>query len=280
MTWRPESRSKQVCHVHGEYKPFNPPPHAVCGIDKGEYDALFFMRNLRGRLVQAESSDDKVWVASSIDPKTQSLVTIVFNDAWADRDINLSIGAPSGASFDGGTVGRLTWKDEDGTTDGTAEETVKASGNTYAFKETLKPSRAVCVSLKLKGKLPDTPEVTRTQIFAGDKARDNAGILFTIKPGATQDLPIALPGDAASAKRAWLRVVLERVGLHDGWAQVGGQKTDLPPAYTPCNSSCVKMIEIDPKTLKGVKSLTFGATPADQGGNGYLLCAASIILEK
>lgn len=273
-------RNNKVVHVAGEFIVKEMPPYRKAGIDKGEWDALYFMRNLRGRLLSVDSSDDKIWTAASIDEANNQLTVLVYNDDTRARTVKKAIAAPAGTTFKGGFQGFLEWEDDNGTTNGMREEVLTVSGKAFAGEVTLAPFRAVTYTLKLDGTVAADPNLYRVQTFAGDKDRDNAGILFDLKAGDTARLPIALPSDAAASKRAWLRVVLERCDADDGSVVIGGQTIALPAAYTPCNSSFVRDVEIDPAILQGVKELEVVANPSASGGNGFLLCMASIITEK
>ena len=66
------------------------------------------------------------------------------------------------------------------------------------------------------------------------------GVKGGLEAGKTVTIPIALPKGAAAASRAWLRVVLERCGLNDGWVEVGGKRHELPEAYSHPTAAAVR----------------------------------------
>lgn len=259
-------------------------PWGKAGIDKGEYLCLKFLHDLRGRLVQATSSDDSVWVVSSIDDVTGQLVTVVFNDGPDARDVSLTIAPPEGTSLGGGSV-KLLDHNNKGEVD-LRETAVKAGkgvdvdgvkltpadeNGQVAASLTVKPSHAVAIGLKLAGDVPAKPDLVRTQYYCH-------GVLKTLKPGDTATLKLK-DFDAKGANRAWLRLVVEHVGHGEGWVEVGGKRFAIPAAHTPCNSPYIRQIEIDPKLLDGVDSVTFGAAGSDVG-NGFVLGMGSVVIER
>jgi len=280
ILWRPHKSGKRV-HLSGDFAPFEPPPHRAIGIDKGEYDFGYFFRNLRGRLIAAGSDDDQVWPIASYDEETGQVVVAIWNDRREPREVAVSIAAPEGTTFAGGIRAELIGDEETGATDGTREAQLEVRGKTLEATVTIPPLRALRYELNVVGDLPDGVQVARDQFFAGDPARENAGILHPVAAGETVEVPCPkFPDDASGAGRAWLKLVLERCGDRDGWVEVGGEHYDLPAAQTPFNVSYVRTIPVDPATLDGVDAITFGGRAAEEGGNGYLMCAASLILER
>ncbi|MGB2821283.1 MAG: hypothetical protein WBF17_09905, partial [Phycisphaerae bacterium] len=104
--------------------------------------AYGFLKNLRGRLVENESSDEKVWCVASIDGtdgdampphRGQWLVAALFNDHVTPRDVELNVTAPSGTTLRRGTIERLRW-DRPTYEFGLATQVVEAEGTEHSFK--------------------------------------------------------------------------------------------------------------------------------------------------
>ncbi|MFP4106323.1 MAG: DUF4352 domain-containing protein [Phycisphaerae bacterium] len=270
ITWIPMNKARQVYHLSGDFLPWKVAPWERIGIDEGEYWCLKFLSDLRGKLVAVENPEENIWVVSSIDDETHSLVTVVYNNDWRERKVELTVNAPEGTSFDGGTTENLEHRSS-----GKIELHAKpfsVADKSVAVILDLKPAHAAKYSIKLKGKLPTSADIARRQIFA-------EGILKKLQPGKSAELPIELPADAAKAEKAWVRLIVERCGQGEGTVTVGGKTLTIPAAYTPSNTPYIREIEIDPATLKGVKSIT-AAAAGPETGNGFLLCSGSIVIEK
>jgi len=275
---RAKNKNKARIHVNGPFKPFEPSEWARRGINEGEYVALLFLRDLRGQLIETQSADRDVWVISSVDAKTMSQVTVVYNDSPFERTINLTLNPPDGATWSEPKAAMLTHDDTGavGITELDAKVEVGHIPNTI----TLAPAHAWRAIVKLD-KLPDAkPDVVREQVFAGLPDNGVDPILFDLAPGSTQPLVFDLGERAQGAKRAWVRVVLENTRRGDGGFTLGGQTFPLPHAHTPANGPYIREVEIDPALLTAKTSIAFDATAADRGGNGLRLCAASIVVEK
>ncbi len=277
VTWTPVRKAGRRLHVDGPFKPFEVEPWRAAGIDEGEYYALTFLSDLRGRLVQAESTEENIWTVSSIDEKTGQLVTVVYNDGARPRDVDVALAAPEGTTFDGGMISRLL-HDDTGEV-GIDRSSLRATGQRCETSLTLPPAGAAKLALRLEGPLPTKANVVRTQAFCKAPASADSPVLHRIGPGEELSLPIDLPAAAADAKRAWVRVVIERCGRGEGSVTVAGNTYDLPAAYTPCNAPYIRQVEIDPGLLAGLKELTFTAAGME-AGNGYLLCMASVVWEN
>jgi hypothetical protein len=242
------------------------------GLDAGEYLAMYLMRDLRGSMVEAHSPEKNLWVVSSIDEATNSLVTVVYNDGPRPLAVELQIAAPVGTHLAGGTMEIIDSKADGAvrlhaagalsTPEGAAQKTTRFG---------MESNSARRLAFKLQGEWPAEPQVDRRQFFCD-------GILNQVEPGKEVTLPIKLPENAANAKRAWLRVVLERCGDGEGYIKLGDKTIPMPAAYTPAMVPAIREIPVDPSVLSGMKSITFGAADASVG-NGYLLCAASVFVE-
>ncbi len=243
------------------------------GLDAGEYLAMYLMRDLRGSMVDAQSPSDDVWVVSSIDEETNSLVTVIYNDGPDGVVVEPQFTAPAKTRLVAGAV-EFIESGRDGAVRlvEAGKVSVPDDERQVSLRFGMPPNSARRVSLKLKGTWPTEPQVRRRQFFC-------EGILNQIEPGKEVTLPIKLPTNASKAKKTWLRVVLERCGDGEGYIKLGGRTIAMPAAYTPAMVPAIREIAVDPSVLAGTKSITFGAADASVG-NGYLLCAASVFVEE
>jgi len=252
------------------------------GMNKGTYAGMYLMRNLRGQLAQASSSDDDVWVVSSIDKKTGRLVVVIFNDSAETRQIEAEVNAPAGTML-AGVYETIIAHDDDGNVFLSEKSERNEAWDRLKSKElieySLPASHAVAYEFLLDGERPDSippAQIIEKQCFA-------EGILKQVEPGQQIDLPIKVdcqPRDGHKLVGAKLRVVLERAGMHEGSVIIAGKEYELPPTYTAGFTPAIREIELpidDAAKLLAIDKLTFKAAPADVG-NGYHLCAASLIL--
>ncbi len=249
------------------------------GINKGTYAGMYLMRNLRGQLVQSSSSDDDVWVVSSIDKKTGRLVVVIFNDSAETRQIEAEVKAPSGTMLAGVNRTAIAHNDEGNVSLSEKNEAWNQLKSKELIEQSLPASHTVAYEFLLDGKRPDSippAQIIERQCFA-------EGILKQVKPGEQVQLPIQIEGSERAGDKlvaARLRVVLERTGMHEGSVIIAGKEYELPAAYTGGFCPAIREIELpleDAASLLKLDKLTFKAAPASVG-NGYHLCAASIIL--
>lgn len=265
----PDKVAARAIHAKWKDDPAAPAgqPWKRVGIQEGEWHALHLLRRLRGRLVEAASSDRDVWVASALDG--DALVAVVYNDAPTARTVALTLAAPQGTAFAGGTSEGYAIADGVVTAD---RADVAAKGGEHRLELALAPNQARAIALTLQGTPAAKPDLQRTQIFAD-------GILAPVAPAARVALPIALPADAAQARRAWFRLAVERVGEGEGWVEVGGERLPIPVALTPAGSTAVVEIPVDPRRLAGLREIAVGC--AGPGvASGFLLASGSVVLER
>jgi hypothetical protein len=229
-------------------------------------------------LVAAESTDELIWVASSIDPRNKALVAVVYNDDYRTRTTSVKLKAPAGTSFVSGAVEHLQ-HDDDGEVGIRTEKLQRVGDKACAVDLKLPAAHAAKIVLRLKGSLPDRADLKRTQTFCKAPEGSDSPVLHELDPGETLTLPINLDADASKSRRAWIRLVVERVGQGEGSVEIGGKRFVIPRAHTPCNAPYIRSIEIDPSLLKDAGSLTFKAAPAETG-NGFFLGMASVVTEK
>ncbi len=253
-------------------------PWGPMGIEQGEYVALKFLADLRGKLVEARCPDEDVWVVSSLDADAGRLVTILFNNGPEVRQYALEVEAPAGTTFDGAERVELV-HDGTGLVGLVEADAADAEGRSYNRTGYLGPAFASKTVLKLKGTPPAGPQVVRRQAFCGAPDASRDAILHELKPGETVTMPVRFEGKLGRPKRAWLRLVVERLGEGEGYVDLAGKRFVIPAAYTPFNTPLLRQIEIDPKLLADEVRLTFGAN-RPEAGDGYLLAMGSLVVEE
>ena len=251
--------------------------------DTGEGVALTLMKNLRGRLMHVETGDPLVYAVAAIDgtdplnprpadmPQRQELVVAVLNDHLDERQADLTIAAPAGTSFGEVIISRPNLSDP-AAVPSISQKTEKVAGDTYTLKQTL-PSRQVLVlTFPLTGTLADTPAVKRTEKFS-------PALLTHVSPDKPLTTTIALDdAQRSTAGRAWLTLVIERLGDGEGTVTVNGKDYALPAAVTPENTPWVRHVPLDLADLKATNDLVFKVNnPAEAG---YLLACASVVIES
>jgi hypothetical protein len=134
----------------------------------------------------------------------------------------------------------------------------------------LPPQRIVVIEKPLQLDA-NAASVTRRQFFAKP-------ILQEVTPDQpATDAAVAIdPALLGRAKRAWIRVVAERLAEGEGAVEVNGKPYPLPRACTPENVPYVRDVLIDVADLKASTSLTFKTKP---GSAGWLLGAGSVYVE-
>jgi hypothetical protein len=245
-------------------------PWAWMGIDQGEYHALHFLRELRGALIRTERSDSTVWGASSLDRVTESLVAVAFNDGSRPATVTLRADVPRGMQARTARLEVLGFG-PDGAITSTSRELPAPDRDGASAEIDLPAHHAAKLVMGVAGPWPERPDVLREQHFA-------KGVVKRLAPGDTLELPLVKRGDTASPRRAWVRLVVERVGEGDGWMEIGGRRFGIPAAFTPSNGPAIREIPIDPD-LAAAETITVGASPMPEG-NGFLLGMASLVVER
>lgn len=269
VTWRPDGFPRRWL-LNGTLPAQDLPPWEVIGINEGEYRCLQFLRNLRGPMLEVTSSDPGVWCAASIDATNHQLTMVAYRASGAGGQVTYSLTSPKGTTFGNGQRETLLVNSAGNIALTSATET--ASGASHHLTCDLPEDGGIALTLPLTGTWPSTADLILSQVYC-------TGILQELVPDAHIDLPLRLPADAASAKKAWVQVVVEELGENEGSVEISGQHYVLPSAYSPPNCPMIRRVEIDSACLAGVTHLTFRAAgPAI--GNGFLLCAASVIYEK
>jgi hypothetical protein len=248
---------------------------------KGEGILFEMLMNLRGRLVQIDTGDPLVYgiaVIDGADPENprpekvgpgMELVVCLFNDHETERDVEASITAPAGTAFSGVVTRAPNFKPDGAIIIDLGGEVLK--GNEYAYKHRIPAKGAVSASFILTGTPGAKSEVVVRQSFSHD-------ILVTVTPDKPSVQNIAIkPDDLKSARRAWLRIVTERLAEGEGTVSINGKTYVLPKAVTPENNPWIRDMPVDVADLKQANTLTFKAAA---GHAGYLLAATSLYVER
>jgi hypothetical protein len=241
--------------------------------------AYGLMAELRGRLIETRTSDPDVWCVASVDgtdPRAMppergktNLVVFLFNDHRDLARVKVNVSAPHGTTITTGTVEEVTvdaaW------TVGTRAFSVSAQGGTFRADVDLPGRRAWKVSFPLEGRLPPAAEVIRHQAFAPD-------ILKDVVPGGPFETSVAIEtAQAKTAKRAWLRMVVEDVAPGEGWVDVGGVRMELPASRTADN--CNRIVEMPLASVPPAGNLPIRFSVAEGPYAGYRVDMASVVLE-
>jgi len=240
------------------------------------------LKDLRGRLVECRCDDDNVWAVAGIDGTDPlamppdfdgavRLVVVIFNDYRRPQAVNVTIDAPTGTTFGGGTIERTTVNRRTFAVDLARVENVKAGERQASFQIELEDRSAWKITLPLKGTPAPQAEVRRKQFFSAD-------ILRKVRPGGPWRTTVALDAKMLQAAgRAWLRLVIEDVAVGEGTVTVAGRTMPLPKAYTADNVNRIVEVPLEARTLKPRTEVTF----AVREGNfaGYQVDMTSIVLE-
>ncbi len=253
----------------------------------GEGVALDILINLRGRLLQVKHADDDLYVVAAVDgsdpqnprpanlPARQELVVAVYNSALSARSVDLSVALPAGTTP--GDAPFLRESKLEGTAPQIAEtpEGLEREGDGFRIRRDI-PERSLLVAvIPLQGEVAgDAPAtVTHRQVFVP-----------TLLHEVTHDAPAAdtiqIEADALeNVGRAWVRLVVERLGEGEGVLALNGTDIPLPRAVTPSTTPRIVQFPLDPALLRaGENTLAFRVTGDEHPG--FLLCSASVILEQ
>jgi hypothetical protein len=239
--------------------------------------------NLRGRLIASFCPDPGMYVVASVDgtdpetprpqalPARKELVVAVWNDHAASREVELSVAAPSGMTFDGeGFVRRV------GTSQTTNRPTVVESplpkpGAAFLATEQLGPYSMSVFTFPVAGDLPAQAQVRQKQ-FVG------SAILTNVTPAHAHAETIAIPAaEWTGAKRAWIKFVAERLAPGEGVVELNGKVYDLPSAVTPENCCWLRLLSVPAAEIKPENKLAFRVP--DRAHAGFLLCMSSLVIE-
>ncbi len=248
--------------------------------DQGEGRAMEMMINLRGRLVRVDTSDPDILAVAAIDgtdpanprpkslPDRKELVVAVMNTSGQPRDVDLTVQAP-GTTFTG-----QIWKQSSQNGDKLSVESKTdnslAGKTAAAVAGTLAPGELWVLTYPLADAPKDAPKVVRTQHFL-------TGVLHEVTPekpakGLVKIDPARLKG----AKRAWVKIVAERLDHGEGQVVINGTSYALPAAVTAENAPQIRQLAIPVEAVKPVNTVEFRCK-ADRAG--WLLGMGSIVVE-
>ncbi len=251
----------------------------------GEGVALDMLINLRGRLVQVEHEDPDLFIVAAIDgadpqnprpdnlPDRQELVIAIYNAALEARPIDLTLAPPAGTTA--ATPKLLQSMLEQTAPEGRrVEGGIDRNGPGYRIQRELPERSLLVVTVPLEGTVADEApaQVRHTQSFAPI-------MIEPVAHGEPVATSVQIDEEAlGNAGRAWVRVVVERLGEDEGTLVLNGVQHPLPRAVTPETTPWIRQFAIDPAILKaGENELTFRVNGAEHPG--FLLCSASVIIE-
>ena len=251
---------------------------------EAERVCLGLLKDLRGRLVEARSSDGGVWSVASIDGTdaramppdfdgTRRLVVVIYNDRPFAQKVNVTVQAPTGTTLADGAFTEQTTADRvNFTVDLARRDNVKVGKTGATFAVELDDHMAWKVVIPLKGDLPEKAQVRRKQFFSPD-------LLQKVRRGKPFRTAVKLdPAMLKSAKRAYLRLVVEDVGIGEAAVTVAGQEIALPKAFTADNVNDIVELPVDLKALKPVTPVVFSVAAGNFAG--YQVDMTSIVLEQ
>ena len=233
---------------------------------------------MRGRLVETNTTDTKVWVVASVDgtdpqamPEdgSKALVVAVWNDHRDEREITVNLQAPTGTEFGKGVVEMPRQN----------PETLGVVFN----KEDLAPTSPTATSVTLK--LPDVPLKVSLPLTAHQPKPQKSSVInisfriFGMTSHQENQLRLITVDAAriALAKKATLRVILEHAAEGEAIAAIAGTAITLPKAVCRDNGNLLVEVPVDLALVKETTDITF--TVADGHYAGYQVDTALIILE-
>ncbi len=220
--------------------------------DKGVLGTLAFLKPLRGKLLVCNSSDPDIWPVAAVQDDRVTLVA--FNNARAQRTLQLALTAPAGTEFRTGQYG-LDHDSPDGT--------IKPLGRTARLGVDLPALRAVRLVLKLDKAARPAKPVTRKQFFAAGEP------LVDIPAGQEKDLTVEIPATTVSqARGAQVKLLLQGVDGDELSVRLNGRKLAMP------SRNFTTVLAIEPGWLQAENTLRFHG-----GQSGYRVVVASLLVD-
>jgi hypothetical protein len=251
--------------------------------------AYGLLKDLRGRLVETSSDDEKIWCVASIDGtdpdarppyREKRLVVAVFNDHAEPRRVVLDLQAPEGAGFRRGAVQKVH-VDSETFEFGLARGVVQVAGKTHTFDVDIpgKSCWKAAIPLELPRRRRNDPEpfsgeaeVRRRQFFSAD-------LLRAVTRGRPLETTVRIdPVWLEKARRAWLRLVVEDIAPGEAVVGIEGDAIPLPKAVTSENENQTIMVPVSLSRLKPETALTFRVNPGNFAG--YRVDMTSVVLER
>jgi hypothetical protein len=205
-------------------------------------------------------------------PQRKELVVAIWNDNLTARDVELSIAAPAGLTYDGNGIARRVEVEKGAPTNHLriVDSPVPKPEGALARTEKIDPQSLLVITMPVTGE-PAAGQVQRIQHFGK-----------TILAGVSSDAPlmekIEIPADTLKkTKRAWLQFVAQRLADGEGTVTLNGKTMTLPSSVTPENAAWIRTLPIDVADLKAANELQFAV--ASKANAGYLLAMNSIVIE-
>ncbi len=222
----------------------------------GEESAFRLLKPLRGKLMAAESGEPKIWCVASLAGNRLSVV--VFNDNNGPRKFPLTVKAPGGGTFTGGSMARIALREGE---PAIVESAVEAGGGEWSATVELGAKSAMRWTFDCApgGEIATVEE---TQFFA-------KGVINKVEPGQPVELEVALP--EVGVREARLRIV--QVGWDNGTSVCELNGKEIPVQVT---ASYLHEQPLDASTLQPVNTLVFKTR--DGAKKGFAIDMASIVL--
>ena len=232
----------------------------------GDKSAFQLMRPLRGKLIATETSEPNIWSVASLNEEEYTV--IVFNDHYADKEVDLEIRTPRGFALDGPATIARTVNVEGKGVELIEEELTYSERHQHKQRLSIAGKDAVRYLFKLR-KEAELPLSMReaTQYVA-------PRILQKTSPGEPAHFQIELPPAALQADRAQLRFV-HQSNLR--W-RAKDLKVTINDQTIPLRVSTDYTVEVDVplSTLQSSNHIAFHCTPE---AKPILICTASLITE-
>jgi hypothetical protein len=217
------------------------------------------LKDFRGKLIEANSSDLQVWPVAAV--HETNLVVVLYNDRSTDQAVALHADAPRGTTFTRARRVAVVPISDKGPLE-VREELLAASGAAFDGTVTVRAKTGVKLVFDLDKAAAGLPVLQRRQFFA-------KGVLDPVTPEKPVTRKISLPPELlAKARSARLRVVLERVNGGEARAVVNGTTVPVP------DHDWLTEIDVPVETLRADNTLVF-----ESAGDGYQLDIASLVLD-
>lgn len=247
--------------------------------DNGEGISMTMLINLRGRLLHSHSSDNDLYVVSSLDgtdtyaprpdflPDRKEWVVAVFNDRQSPREIHLDLHAPAGAVVENGTV---IWSEVDGTEVAVQRADVSTTSGHLEQSVTLGPRelRVFTFPIQNSADLGDDPgtwpnaqaPIRRRQFFGHS-------LLTAVSPDEPLRETIQIDPDVlANATSVAYGFVAQRLTHGDAQLVLNGQIIPLPGLIPAENNVGMKRIPLDVDLLQADNTLEVQITRPESAG--------------
>ena len=223
----------------------------------GETDAFTILSTLRGKMIDARSSDPAI-VAVAAERPDGKIVVFALNDSNFARRVELA--APAGYRLD--ELIQLNMEDD------TSLKGIAASG-----EAALDAREAARWTLSPEGDLRRRIAVRRIEQSFCDV------LLARVEPPRSISGKVIWRRAGPPAKKAALRVITRDVHRGEAVAVINGKQIPLPFSSSNDGCSVAQDVAVDPAVLKSSTTIEFRCVDP-KTANGFTVCAASILLEN